>query len=399
MKRIAILGSTGSIGINALDVIRQQPGYFGVAGLAAKSNAELLARQAEEFRPAAVCIYDETRAHDLQNQLRPLGIRVVSGDKGLREIASLPEADQVVCAMVGMAGLAPIFSALRAGKQLAIANKEPLVVAGELLMSEALKLGVAILPIDSEHSGLWQCLEGRNRGHVKKLILTSSGGPFRTRKGSLDNVTVEEALNHPKWKMGPKITVDSATLMNKALEVIEAANLFSVPAAQVEVLVHPEAIIHAMVEFSDGSFLAQMGVTDMRLPIQYALSYPERLNNPASPLDFKKVASLNFETPDLERFPCLRLGYEASLAGGTLPAVLNAANESAVEAFLNKRIGFDKIPALVESVMLAHRKISKPKLEELLEADQWARRAAAAWMEGREKSLFTRPLKTAGSNA
>lgn len=376
MKAIAVIGSTGSIGEKVLEVVRRHPDRFRIVALAARQRADVLLRQAKEFRPELVCLFDPTRAKELEAPLRKLGIRVVTGEEGLLEASVFPAAVQVIFSLVGARGLRPLFEAIRAGKNVAIANKEPLVMAGELLVEEARKGGVNLLPIDSEHSGLWQCLEGRDRATVRKLILTSSGGPFRTRKGSLAHVRVEEALRHPKWRMGPKITVDSATLMNKGLEVIEAANLFSLDVDQVEVLIHPEAIVHALVEFIDGSHLAQLAVTDMRVPIQYALSSPERLNHFVASLDLSKVGKLCFEKPDVRRFPCLGLGYEAKRRGGTLPAVLNAANEAAVARFLAKEIPFLGIPRLIERIMAQHRVKSCPSLADILEADHWAREEA-----------------------
>jgi len=282
----------------------------------------------------------------------------------------------VVCAMVGAAGLGPIFAAVRAKKTVAIANKEPLVMAGKLLLETASKMGVRVLPIDSEHSALWQCLEGQRPEFVKRLILTSSGGPFRDFRGALSRVTAAQALKHPKWKMGPKITIDSATLMNKGLEVIEAAHLFDVASEKVDVVIHPEAVVHALVEFVDGSQFAHLGVADMRLPIQYALSYPERLDGPLPRLDLTGLGALHFEAPDLRRFPCLELGYAASRGGGTLPAVLNAANEVAVAAFLDHQIGFLDIPKIIAKVMNQHRLVRKPSLPEIFDADAWARERA-----------------------
>jgi len=278
--------------------------------------------------------------------------------------------------MVGAVGLKPIFAAVRARKTVAIANKEPLVMAGKLLLEQAAKAGVAVLPIDSEHSALWQCLEKQDPAFVKKLIITSSGGPFRNHKGSLAKITPAQALRHPKWSMGPKITIDSATLMNKGLEVIEASNLFHVPAEKVEVVIHPEAIVHALVEFVDGSHFAHLGVTDMRLPIQYAMSYPERLENHLPHLDLAHLKALHFEKPDLRRFPCLELGYTASRISGTMPSVLNAANEVLVEAFLNRQIGFLDIPKILSKVMSRHRLVRNPELGDILEADAWARQTA-----------------------
>ncbi|MBU9888446.1 MAG: 1-deoxy-D-xylulose-5-phosphate reductoisomerase, partial [Candidatus Omnitrophica bacterium] len=285
-------------------------------------------------------------------------------------------ARQVICAMVGAVGLRPIFAAVESKKTVAIANKEPLVMAGELLLETAARCGVGVLPIDSEHSALWQCLDGRDPSSVRRLTITSSGGPFRSHKGPLSGVTPSQALNHPKWKMGPKITIDSATLMNKGLEVIEAANLFNVPPEKVGVVIHPEAIVHALVEFVDGTHLAHLGVADMCLPIRYAMSYPERLEDHLPRLDLVRLKALHFEKPDLRRFPCLELGYTASRIGGTLPAVLNAANEVAVEAFLEHRIGFLKIPAIIEKVMRQHRLVRKPLLADIFAADAWARERA-----------------------
>ena len=376
VKNIAILGSTGSVGRSTLAIVRTHPENFRVRALAAKKNAEGLLAQALEFRPELVCLYDSERALGIEAKLRPHKIRVVTGDAGLREAAALSSVDQVIFAMVGAIGLAPIFAAIKAGKAVAVANKEPLVMAGELLMREARRAKVPVFPIDSEHSGIWQCLEGRRPETVKKLILTSSGGPFLHKKGSLAGVKPADALKHPKWKMGPKITIDSATLMNKGLEVIEAANLFGMPADRIEVLIHPEAIIHAMVEFVDGAHLAHLGMTDMRLPIQYALSYPERLVNHLPTLDFAEHREFHFERPDTRRFPCLAMGYEASRRGGTMPAALNAANEVAVEAFLAGKISFPAIPKMIEKVMARHRVKKNPSLEDLLEADSWAREEA-----------------------
>lgn len=376
MKNIAIIGSTGSIGASTLQIVRTHPGLFKVRALAAKKNIEILAAQAREFRPELVCLYDESRVPQLKKLLHGLPVKIVGGQEGLMEASTLASAEVILFALVGAIGLEPLFAALKARKTLAIANKEPLVIAGGLLMKEAKRLKVDVLPIDSEHSGLWQCLEGRKDASIKKLILTSSGGPFRSRKTGFAAIKPKEALKHPKWKMGPKITIDSATLMNKGLEVIEAVNLFGMPAEKVEVLIHPEAIIHAMVEFVDGSHLAHLGITDMRLPIQYALSYPERLVNHLPTLDFAKLQSFHFETPDRKRFPCLDLGYEAAQKGGTLPAVLNASNEIAVDAFLNERVSFTKIPKMIEKIMSLHRPVQNPCLADYLAADSWARQKA-----------------------
>ncbi|MCM8776084.1 MAG: 1-deoxy-D-xylulose-5-phosphate reductoisomerase [Candidatus Omnitrophica bacterium] len=380
MENIAVLGSTGSIGENTLRIVRSHPGKFRVKAIAAKKNATRLLAQAREFSPDVVCIYDASYALRLEKKLNPLGIRVVAGDEGLKEICTLPAVKKIIFAVVGAVGLKPILSAIHARKAVAVANKEPLVMAGALLMREAARFGVPILPIDSEHSGLWQCLQGQRPDAVKKLIITSSGGPFRTRRVSFEKITPESALKHPRWKMGRKITIDSATLMNKGLEVIEAAHLFRMPADRIEVLIHPEAVIHALVELVDGSHLAHLALTDMRLPIQFALSYPDRLRNHLPVLDLVKVSSFHFERPDVRRFPCLALGYEASRRGGTAPAVLNAANEVAVEAFLNYRIRFTDIPRTVECVLKKHRIQKNPGLSDILTADAWAREEAMMCM-------------------
>lgn len=378
MKRVAIIGSTGSIGTNALRVIRAHPHAFSVVGLAAKQNAEFLYQQAKEFRPRSVCLFDEAEADKLRSRLKPLGVSVLSGSEGLIQIGTMTEADLVVFSVVGSAGLLPIVEAIKAHKSVAIANKEPLVMAGDLLVGLAAECGVSLIPIDSEHSGLWQCLEGRDKATVKKLILTSSGGPFFKRRINFRRVTPKEALQHPRWKMGPKITVDSATLMNKGLEVIEAAGLFGVSVDQIEVLIHPEAVVHALVEFVDGSQLAQLGITDMRLPIQYALSYPGRLENSIPCLNLTRLKEFHFFAPERRRFPCLELGYEAKRKSGTMPAVLNGANEVAVEGFLRGDVTFDAIPKIIERVMRRHQVMKNPTLDRILEADQWARTEAEA---------------------
>lgn len=376
MKTIAVIGSTGSIGSKVLEIVQVYPDRFRVAALACRKNTKLLLEQARKFRPQMVSVFEPEAAREIRKPFQKLGIRLGVGEEGLIQASTFPEVDQVIFSLVGAIGLKPLFGAIQAGRNVAIANKEPLVMAGELLMREARKRQVEVLPIDSEHSGLWQCLEGRSPESVRKLILTSSGGPFRKRKGSLAGVTVKEALCHPKWRMGPKITIDSATLMNKGLEVIEAAHLFSLEVDRIEILIHPEALVHALVEFVDGSHLAQLAVTDMKIPIQYALSFPERWNHILPSLDLIKVGSLHFEKPDRRRFPCLELGYEAKRRGGTFTAVLNGANEVAVEAFLEGRIPFLGIPRTIERVMKKHRMKPDPSLADILEADQWAREEA-----------------------
>lgn len=377
-KSIAIMGSSGSIGLNTLNIVRAYPERFKIRALAVHSSVQTVIKQAKEFRPDYVCVFDRDKALIAEKELKKINVKVVAGIEGLEQISQLKTIDEVLFAIVGAIGLLPIFKAIQAGKTVAIANKEPLVMAGELLMKAARKKKVCVLPIDSEHSGLWQCLEAARGNKVSKLILTSSGGPFRNYSRDLSKVTVKQALNHPKWKMGPKITVDSATLMNKGLEVIEAANLFEIPSKQVEVLIHPEAIIHAIVQFVDGAHLAQLGIPDMQIPIQYALSYPERLETKLPQLDFSKIGKFHFQKPDFKKFPCLSLGYEASDLGGTMPAVLNAANEVAVQAFLKQKISFVEIPKKIKRVMKKHSVIKNPGLEDLLAVDQWSREQTEA---------------------
>jgi 1-deoxy-D-xylulose-5-phosphate reductoisomerase len=379
-KRLAILGSTGSIGVNTLDIVQQHPEQFAIVGLAAGSNIELLEQQMRRFHPSYVSVFDRQRAKELRERTSDLGIEVFEGSNGACTIAGLPGVDLVLSAIVGGAGLAPTLAAIRAGRDVAIANKEPLVMAGELVMREA-QGRVRILPVDSEHNAIFQALSGQNRGDVRRLILTASGGPFRTLPGEkFGEITVHDALQHPNWRMGRKITVDSATMMNKGLEVIEARWLFGVSADQVDVVVHPQSIVHSLVEFVDGSVIAQLGVPDMRIPISYALNYPERLANTLPPLDLTRVGTLTFEPPDLKRFPCLRFGFEAIRACGTLPAVLNAANETTVEAFLHDRIHFIDIPAVIEETLHRHdaHSLVDGDIEVILDADRWARETATA---------------------
>ncbi len=377
VKNIVILGSTGSIGRQALDVVRAHPGRWRVAGLAAGRNAGLLAEQAREFRPAAVAMADGGAAAKLARELAPLGIEVLAGAEGLEMLAVLPEAHLVLSAMAGSAGLAPTYRAILAGKDVALANKETLVAGGPLVMEAVRRRGVRLLPVDSEHSGLFQCLQGQAPEGVRRLWLTASGGPFRGwRREDMAGVTVEAALRHPTWRMGARITIDSATLMNKGLEVIEAHWLFGIPYDRIEVLIHPESIVHALVETVDGSVLAQLSRPDMRLPIQYALSYPERWPGLPDPLDLARVGTLRFEPPDREAFPCLDLAYQAGRTGGTMPAVMNAAKEVAVDAFLAGEAGFLDIPRIIAGVMEQHSVKFRPGLEDVLEADAWARRRA-----------------------
>ena len=379
MKHIAVLGSTGSIGVNALSVLSHLPGYR-VAGLAAGSNFDLLARQAVQFGAEAVAVADDTSLSRLRSKL-PAGIRVLGGVAGIEAIASLPDADIVVVAISGSAGLPATLAALNAGKTVALANKESLVMAGGLVSQLARRKGLPLLPVDSEHSAIFQALAAGNRSEVRKVIITASGGPLRdVPLDELDLVTPERALQHPTWSMGRKITIDSATMMNKALEIVEARWLFGLDASQIEVLIHPQSIVHSMVVFCDGSVIAQMGAPDMRVPIQYALTYPNRQPGPVSEPDFAAIGRLDFLAPDPERYPALELGYRAAREDGTLGAVLNAANEVAVADFLHGRIPFTRITEIVREVMDLHDVIKQPDLPQILEADRWARQVCS---EGR----------------
>jgi len=364
VKRLAVLGSTGSIGQQTLQVVRALPNRFRIVGLAAGKNVDLLERQIKEFKPKFV--YYQDRKTNLANTECEF--------LSLEDIARHPEVDMVVIATSGKAGLSPTLAAAKAGKNIALANKESLVMAGEIVTGEAELNGAQILPIDSEHSAIWQCLDGETQKSAR-LILTASGGPFlHYSPAQLNKVTVEQALRHPSWLMGEKVTIDSATLMNKGLEVIEARWLFKTPFKNIEVLIHPQSIIHSMVEFVDGSIKAQLSCPDMRLPIQYALSYPERLPNPELPrINWGDISSLTFESPDFDTFPCLKLAIEAGEKGGTYPTVLCAADEVAVELFLSQRIKFTDIANLVEQALTQHRAIAHPALEEIMAADAWAR--------------------------
>lgn len=378
VKKIAILGSTGSIGRSTLAVVAEHPQEFTVAGLAAGRNVELLAAQIGQFQPALVSVQDEEAAARLR-QLLPSGNtrQILAGPQGAATVATAAGADLVVSAMVGAAGLEPTLAAIEAGIPVALANKETLVAAGSLVMAAARKKGVALLPVDSEHSALMQAMEGQRREDVKKLWLTASGGPFRSWPAEkLAEVTPAQALRHPNWSMGAKITIDSATMMNKALEVIEASVLFGLPVDRIGVYIHPQSIIHSLVEYVDGSVIAQLGVPDMRLPIAYALTYPRRLPLSGPPLDLGQIAQLTFEEPDLQRFPSLKLGYEAARAGGTMPAVLNAANEVAVAAFLEERLSYRGIPRVVAATMEAHTPAPLASLAQVLEVNRWARECA-----------------------
>jgi 1-deoxy-D-xylulose-5-phosphate reductoisomerase len=383
MKSISILGSTGSIGCNTLKVVEHLKDEFRVVALAAGSNAEKLAEQIRQFEPELVAVKDEQCAEHLLGKLKNPTFdtknlpEILIGEEGLIAAATHERAETVVSAAVGAVGLVPTLRAIEAGKRIALANKETLVIAGELMTEAARKNNVEILPVDSEHNALHQCLRGERREEVKRLILTASGGPFRTKtKDEIERATVAEALNHPNWKMGDKITIDSATLMNKGLEVIEAHWLFGFSADEISVIVHPQSIVHSMIELVDGSLIAQMGVTDMRHAIQYALTYPERKPNCLEPLDFSRLAQLTFEDPDLERFPCLGLAFEALRQGGTMPAVLNAANEVAVQAFLDGKIRLPDIALVNKTVMERHQTREAADLETILETDARARAEA-----------------------
>ena len=379
MRSVSILGSTGSIGCNTLKVI-DHLGDFRVVAMAAGRNIEKFAAQVAKYRPQLASCYDESCAEELERELSGLGVavpRIEIGEAGLIAVATHHEADTVVAATVGSVGFVPTLRAIEAGKRVALANKETLVMAGELMIAAANKSGAEILPVDSEHNAIHQCLRGEKISEVTRLILTASGGPFRNKtRSEIENATREEALNHPNWKMGDKITIDSATLMNKGFEVIEAGWLFGFDADRISVVVHPQSIVHSMVEMVDGSIIAQMGVTDMTHAIQYALTYPVRQENCMPPLDLTLLSQLNFEEPDNERFPCLGLAYDAMRQGGTMPAVLNAANEVSVQAFLDGKIGLLEIAQVNAGVMQAHSREPLTDLESVLMADKWARTAA-----------------------
>jgi 1-deoxy-D-xylulose-5-phosphate reductoisomerase len=374
MKGLSILGSTGSVGTNVLRVVDAFPDRLRVVALAAGRNVERLAEQIARYRPRAVSVSTPAASDALARLVDLSGVQVGVGEEGAVAVATQDHASMVVAAAVGAVGLVPTYRALEAGKDVALANKETLVMAGELMVAESRAHGGRLLPIDSEHCALHQCLDGRGPGEVRRLVLTASGGPFRTRpRETFDRITREEALCHPTWSMGRKITIDSATLMNKGLEVIEARWLFDLPAERVDVMIHPQSVVHSMVEFVDGTVLAQLGVTDMRLPIQYALSHPERWEAAIPGLDFTRAFGLDFDVPDHARFPCLGLAYRALQGGGTLPAVLNAANEEAVGAFLDGRIPFTAIPEQVGETMDARPARPLGALADVLAADAWAR--------------------------
>ena len=370
MKNVAIIGSTGSIGTQTLEIVRVQED-LNIVALAAGSNIELLEKQAREFSPEVVGIWSEENAARLRECLADTDIRVVAGMDGLIEIAELSSSDILVTAIVGMIGIRPTIAAINAGKDIALANKETLVTAGHIIMPLAAEKNVAILPVDSEHSAIFQSLQGNVHGDVEKILLTASGGPFRGKDTAfLENVQVEDALKHPNWSMGRKITIDSATMVNKGLEVMEAKWLFDVELSQIQVVVQPKSIIHSMVEFKDGAVMAQLGTPDMKLPIQYALYYPERRFLPGDRLDFAALSQITFEKPDMETFYGLKLAYEAGRTGGSLPTVLNAANERAVAMFLDRKIKYLQIPEIIQACMEAHKNIPSPTVEEILKTEQ-----------------------------
>src|SRR5881398_3931259 len=380
-RRVVVLGATGSIGESALKVARDIPERMEIVGLAANRNAEKLASAANETRAPAVCLVDEKNIDALQRALeyKP---RIFAVDAGLREIACLSDADMVLVAIVGTAGLRPALAAMEAGKNLAVASKEILVMAGEIVMRKARDNDVQVLPVDSEHNAIFQCLEGKSSLDVRRIILTASGGHFRETPGKdFDSITPGQALKHPTWNMGPKITIDSATLFNKGLEMIEAHWLFGVEMKRVEVVIHPQSIVHSMVEFADGSVLAQLSYSNMCFPIQYAVTWPDRVPNSLPPLDFSKLSRLEFFTPRYDDFPALNLARQAGETGGTLPAVMNAANEIAVAAFLNRKVRFPEIWEIVEQVMNQHTPVAHPDLDAILGADQWARAQAQGCVE------------------
>ncbi len=385
MMNLTILGSTGSIGTQTLEVVRAL-GNISVHALGAGSNTALLEKQIREFKPRLACVADEKKAKELAVCVADTDTKVLTGSQGMEELAAAPESDTVVAAIVGLAGLKPALAAVQSGKRLALANKETLVAAGDLVRREMKKSGTALLPVDSEHSAVFQCLEAvrreRRTAELARIILTASGGPFAGKtKQELEGITPEAALKHPNWDMGAKITIDSATLMNKGLEVLEAAQLFGVTADRIDVLVHRQSIVHSMIELTDGAVLAQMGIPDMKLPIQYALTYPDRLPMQNNTLDLAAAGTLTFEKPDTDTFRCLALAYEAAQTGHTMPCVMNGANEAAVSLFLHNKLRFLEIAEKIEQVMQRHTPVVHPTLEDILEADRWARETLFALAE------------------
>ena len=369
MKKVAILGSTGSIGTQTLEVVREN-GDLQITALAAGGNVDLMEKQIREFHPALAAMWTEEKAKELRDRVKDLPVKVVSGMDGLLEVATDPASEILVTAIVGMIGIRPTIAAMKAGKDIALANKETLVTAGHIIMPLAEECHVKILPVDSEHSAIFQCLNGEHKDQLKKILLTASGGPFRgKKKKELKNVQVEDALKHPNWSMGRKITIDSATLVNKGLEMMEARWLFGVEPKDIQIVVQPKSIIHSMVEFVDGAVIAQLGTPDMKLPIQYALYYPNRRHLPGDRLDFWTLNQITFEKPDMENFPGLKLAFDAAAAGGTMPTVYNAANERAVAKFLDRKIGFLDIPEIIRSCMEEHKVTENPTVEQILETE------------------------------
>ena len=369
MKKVAILGSTGSIGTQTLEVVREN-GDLQITALAAGGNVDLMEKQIREFHPALAAMWTEEKAKELRDRVKDLPVKVVSGMDGLLEVATDPASEILVTAIVGMIGIRPTIAAMKAGKDIALANKETLVTAGHIIMPLAKECHVKILPVDSEHSAIFQCLNGEHKDQLKKILLTASGGPFRgKKKEELKNVQVEDALKHPNWSMGRKITIDSATLVNKGLEMMEARWLFGVEPKDIQIVVQPKSIIHSMVEFVDGAVIAQLGTPDMKLPIQYALYYPNRRHLPGDRLDFWTLNQITFEKPDMENFPGLKLAFDAAAAGGTMPTVYNAANERAVAKFLDRKIGFLDIPEIIRSCMAEHKVTENPTVEQILETE------------------------------
>ncbi|WP_072905329.1 1-deoxy-D-xylulose-5-phosphate reductoisomerase [Malonomonas rubra] len=383
MKNLTILGSTGSIGVNTLEIVAEFPEQYRVIALSAGKNIDLLQKQIEQFRPEVVTVASARSAEELSVRLAGSSVRILHGIEGLIECATHPDVEMVVAAIVGAAGLVPTMAAVKAGKDIALANKETLVAAGSLVMDEVRRQRVRMIPVDSEHSAIFQSLSGQRSQDVRRLILTASGGPFRKHGlQQLESVTPADALAHPNWDMGRKISIDSATMMNKGLEVIEAHWLFDVPADRIDVHIHPESIVHSLVEYRDGAVIAQLGIPDMKTPIAYALAWPQRLPLKQEPLDLTTAGRLQFEPPDHERFPCLRLAYEALKVGDSLPAVMNAANEVAVDSFLAGKIGFLGIPRLIERVMGNHQREELTTLDKVLQADRWGRREARSLIDG-----------------
>ncbi len=380
MKHLAILGSTGSIGTQTLDIVRNNRDRFKVVSLAARSSIDLLEKQIREFEPLAAAVWDEEKASNLAKRVSDTSVKILSGMEGLIEASRLAEADMTVTAIVGMIGIRPTVAAIKAGKDIALANKETLVTAGHIIMPLAKKHGVSILPVDSEHSAIFQSLQGNSMNPIEKIILTASGGPFRGKTlAELENVTVDDALKHPNWSMGPKITIDSATMVNKGLEVMEASRLFDVPAEKIEVHVHPQSIVHSAVQYADGAVMAQLGTPDMHIPIAYALNYPERLTLPEERLDLFKIHDLTFEKPDLETFKGLKMAYRAISEGGIMPTVFNAANEKAVAMFLDRRIKYLEIPEIIEYCLDNSKQIEDPALEDIFNAEAETYRLIERW--------------------